>query len=150
MKNIWRNLFGTAALAFVLCLTGLVMSGEAQAQRFVDNGNGTVTDTATNLMWTKNADPFGKLNWDDAMSRCGSFSISGIGGWRLPSAEELLALNKAIRSGIFTEIQSSFYWSSSTTADQPDVAWWVYMNRGQAAYDYKTTQYNVWPVRAGQ
>ncbi|WP_459936950.1 hypothetical protein [Desulfonatronum parangueonense] len=36
-------------------------------------------------MWTKDANPFGKLNWHDAMARCSSFSISGIGGWRLPS-----------------------------------------------------------------
>jgi len=51
-----------------------------QAQRFVDNGNGTVTDTITSLMWTKDANPFGKLNWHDAIARCSSFSISGIGG----------------------------------------------------------------------
>jgi hypothetical protein len=105
---MWRKIFGTAALAFMLCLTGLVMSGEAQAQRFVDNGNGTVTDTVTGLMWTKNANPFGRLNWHDAMSRCSSFSISGIGGWRLPSKDELVALYHAIQGGHpFTGVQSS-------------------------------------------
>ena len=49
MRKMWSKIFGIAALAFMLCLTGLVMSGEAQAQRFTDNGNGTVTDTVTNL-----------------------------------------------------------------------------------------------------
>ncbi len=91
MRKLWRKIFGTAALAFMLCLTGLVMSGEAQAQRFVDNGNGTVTDTVTGLMWTKDASLFGERNWNDAMSACSSFSISGIGGWRLPRKHELMA-----------------------------------------------------------
>ncbi len=67
-------------VAAMLCLTGLSMTGEAQAQRFVDKGNGMVRDTVTELMWTKNANPFGKLNWHDAIARCSSFSISGIGG----------------------------------------------------------------------
>jgi len=37
-----RKLILSVSLVFMLCLTGLAMSGEAQAQRFVDNGNGTV------------------------------------------------------------------------------------------------------------
>jgi hypothetical protein len=52
----------TATLAFMLCLTGLVISGEAQTEMFVDNGNGTVTDTRMGLMWTKDANLFGKLH----------------------------------------------------------------------------------------
>ncbi len=80
MRTIWRKIFGTAALTIMLCLTGLVITGEAQAQRFVDNGNGTVTDKQTGLMWTKDADPFGTMNWHDAMAGCGSFSIAGIDG----------------------------------------------------------------------
>ncbi len=91
MRKIWTKLFTTAALTLMLCMTGLVITGEAQAQRFLDNGNGTVTDTVTGLMWTKDANPFGTLNWHDAMARCGSFSISEIGGWRLPSKDELVA-----------------------------------------------------------
>ncbi|WP_052507486.1 DUF1566 domain-containing protein [Desulfonatronovibrio magnus] len=124
------------------------MSGEAQAQRFVDNGDGTVTDTVTNLMWTKDANPFGKLNWHDAMSRCSSFSISGIGGWRLPSMDELLSLSSAMQGGHpFTGIQSSFYWSSTTNAD---VAWGVPMYTSFMITSSKTDTLPVWPVRAGQ
>ncbi len=53
--------------------------------------NGTVTDTQTGLMWTKDANMLGQLNWYDAMNRCNSFNISGIGGWRLASKDELVA-----------------------------------------------------------
>ncbi len=59
MPKMWKKFFTTAALTFMLCMTGLVITGEAQAQRFTDNGNGTVTDTVTGLMWTKDANPFG-------------------------------------------------------------------------------------------
>jgi len=91
-----KKLFAIAAMAVTLCLTGLVMSGEAQVQRFVDNGNGTVTDTMTGLMWTKDANMFGELFWEQAMEKCGSLSISGVGGWRLPSKDELLFLYYSI------------------------------------------------------
>ncbi len=104
-------------MAFLFCLTMLIMSGDAQSQRFVDNGNGTVTYTQTGLMWTQNANPFGELNWHDATARCGSFSISGIGGWRLPSKDELVALYHAMQGGHpFTGVQSSDYWSSTAIA----------------------------------
>jgi hypothetical protein len=98
------------AITLTLCLTGLVITGEAQAQRFVDNGNGTVTDTVTGLMWTKDANLFGRLNWHDAISRCSSFSISGIGGWRLPSKDQLETLHHAMKGGQpFTGVQASTY-----------------------------------------
>ena len=105
-----KKLLAAAVMAVLLCLTGLVMTGETQAQRLVDNGDGTVTDTMTNLMWTQNPNPFGKLNWYDAMTRCRSFSISGIGDWRLPRKDELVVLSDAMRGGHpFTGFQSSFY-----------------------------------------
>ena len=151
MLKMWRKLFGTAALAFVLCLTGLAMSGEAQAQRFVDHGNGTVTDTVTGLMWTKDANPVGWLNWDDAWRGCSSFSISGIGGWRLPSRDELSAIYHAIQSGHpFTGVQSYGYWSSTAYAGRWDAAWAVSMRGGQVDVIHKSTRSHVWPVRAGQ
>ncbi|SMP62716.1 Protein of unknown function [Desulfonatronum zhilinae] len=149
--KMWSKIFTTAALAFMLCLTWMVMSGEAQAQRFTDNGNGTVTDTVTGLMWTKDANPFGWLNWDDAMSRCSSFSVSGIGGWRLPSRDELVALYHAIQGEHpFTGVQSCNYWSSTTSADNTDNAWVVNMLHGFVDTYLKSYTNHVWPVRAGQ
>jgi len=151
--NMWRNLFSAIALAFVLCLTGLVMTGEAQAQRFVDNGNGTVTDTVTGLMWTKNANQIGVMNWHNAMARCDSFSISGIGGWRLPSKDELadiyLAMKGYVRGrGPFNGVSTGFYWSSSIYTDT--MAWGVFMYNGGIRHGDKTLLASVWPVRASQ
>ncbi len=151
MRNMWRKIFPTVALTFMLCLTGLAMSGEAQAQRFVDNGDGTVTDTVTGLMWTKYANPFGRLNWKDAMSRCSSFSISGIGDWRLPSRDELVALYHAMQGEHpFTGVESSNYWSSETLASNTIFAWHVYIHIGYVSTSLKAHTCHVWPVRAGQ
>ena len=63
--------------------------------RFVDCGNGTVTDTQTHLIWLKNANCFPPQNWDDAMASaaglksgdCGLTDHSSAGNWRLPSLE---------------------------------------------------------------
>ncbi len=155
--KMWTKIFGTAALTIMLCLTGLVITGEAQAERLVDNGDGTVTDTRTNLMWTKNANPLGELTWHDAMSRCSSFYVTGIsgwrgiGGWRLPRIDELIGLSTALRGGHpFTGVQSSGYWSGTTRADGTDGAWVVGMVRGSVGTDSRAGTYPVWPVRAGQ
>jgi len=151
MRKTWGKLFGTATLAFMLCMTGLIITGEAQAERFVDNGNGTVTDTMTGLMWPKDASPFGILSWDDAMARCDSFStISGIGGWRLPNRDELVTLYHAMKGGHpFTGVQSSYYWSSTSGTDLTDNAWSVRMSNGYVSFNTKSSTRHVWPVRAG-
>src|SRR5215470_2110950 len=37
-----------------------------KSKRYADCGNGTVTDTATGLIWLKKVDCFSTSNWDDA------------------------------------------------------------------------------------
>ncbi len=66
-------------------------------ERFMDNGDGTVTDRSTSLIWLKNADCFGKNTWIDAISLtegleqgyCGLSDGSEWGDWTLPTKEEL-------------------------------------------------------------
>jgi DNA helicase II / ATP-dependent DNA helicase PcrA len=119
--------------------------------RFKDNGDGTVTDTPTGLMWTKDAYPKGEGNWDDAMAACRAFSISGIGGWRLPSKDELEALYHAMQGGHpFTRVQPSVYWSSTPCADWADESWKVNMSNGYVGHDCNLYPGHVWPVRDSQ
>ncbi len=59
--------------------------------RFVDNMDGTVTDTTTNLMWIKNGwrlDFFSAATWAEANKKLEKFKIGGYGNWRLPTKEE--------------------------------------------------------------
>ena len=68
--------------------------------RFTDNGNGTVTDNLTGLIWLKNANCFGELTWIDALSACNTLASpvcgltddSAAGDWRLPNIKELESL----------------------------------------------------------
>jgi hypothetical protein len=60
--------------------------------RFVDHKNGTVTDTKTGLMWTRE-DSYvylGRyLNWEQSRSYVNKLSTGGYGDWRLPTVAEL-------------------------------------------------------------
>ncbi|MBF0344156.1 MAG: DUF1566 domain-containing protein [Nitrospirae bacterium] len=130
---------------------------------FKDNGNGTITDLRTGLMWTKDADLAGVETWQgglDYVASMNMFAVYGHTDWRLPDIDELKSLVKdsyvpyvwLISQG-FTNVQSDVYWSSTTYAHKYcwSGAWRVYMRdgyvyAGDRSYDYSY----VWPVRSGQ
>jgi hypothetical protein len=66
------------------------------SNRYVDCGNGTVTDTETGLIWLKNANCFGQMDYgsannaaaDLAHGACGLSDNSSPGDWRLPTKSE--------------------------------------------------------------
>ncbi|MBF0345050.1 MAG: DUF1566 domain-containing protein [Nitrospirae bacterium] len=80
----------------------------------------------------------------------------GYTDWRLPDASELADLKDSYVPDVwlakqgFTNVQSYFYWSSTTYAGNTSVAWLVYMNDGSVYADAKSSGYYVWPVRSGQ
>jgi uncharacterized caspase-like protein len=59
--------------------------------RFTDNGNGTVLDTRTNLMWASR-DNGSDINWQGAKSYCENYRGGGYTDWRLPTQDELAGL----------------------------------------------------------
>jgi hypothetical protein len=133
--------------------------------RFTDNADGTVTDNLTSLVWLKNANVWGMINWATALTNCNSLA-DGTGGltdgsvagdWRLPNILELQSLmdygqfNPALPAGHpFTGVQSSYYWSGTTYANGAAIAWYVHLGIGYVDFDIKTRTYYVWPVRSGQ
>ncbi len=58
---------------------------------FVDNGDGTITDNATGLMWQQ-ADDGQSRDWENALSYAESLTLAGHSDWRLPNAKELQSL----------------------------------------------------------
>lgn len=136
--------------------------------RFTSNGDGTVTDNLTGLIWLKNANCFGPEpeTWADALSdcsgladpQCGLSDGSSAGDWRLPNRFELESLldlgqhSSALPSGHpFTEVQPLNYWSATTYAYSTGSAWFVNMYYGRVSFGYKSSySFYVWPVRAGQ
>jgi hypothetical protein len=134
--------------------------------RFTDNGNGTVTDNLTGLIWLKNANCFGIRTWEEALSDCNGLSAgwcgltdgSSIGNWRLPQIKELQSIidyskyNPALPLGHpFTNMQIYSHWSSTTSVNDVDYAWTVYLYNGNVGLKDKSIAFDgyVWPVRGG-
>jgi serine/threonine-protein kinase len=64
------------------------------ATRFINNGDGTVTDGETNLVWQQNPGPE-RINWPEAtqyIQKLNEATFAGHTDWRLPNNEELLTL----------------------------------------------------------
>jgi len=59
--------------------------------RFIDNRNGTITDTKTDLMWAAK-DNGRDINWADAKSYCHNYRGGGYSDWRMPTQDELAGL----------------------------------------------------------
>ncbi len=124
--------------------------------RFTNNGDGTVTDNLTGLMWIQNPDATTR-NWDTAIDYCNALTTASYTDWRLPNYMELISLidisnhNPALPSGHpFSNVQSNYYWSATTYAGSTSYAYIVSMNYGNVGSGDKPLTRNVWPVRGGQ
>jgi hypothetical protein len=122
--------------------------------RFIDNGNGTVTDTMTGLVWLKQANCI-QSDWATAVAavsklasgQCGLTDGSAAGNWRMPNRNEMQSLadrdqnNEAdafdftylnldgsvYQAEIFLNfIGYQFYWTSTTDAADTSKAWTVF------------------------
>jgi hypothetical protein len=122
--------------------------------RFIDNGDGTLTDSMTGLVWLKRADAI-QLPWAQAVAavnaladgQCGLTDHSTPGQWRMPNRHEmesladrmqanhadwfnftfLLADGTLLQPPIFTQFQGGqYYWTSTTDAAAPSEAWAVW------------------------
>jgi len=141
------------------------------SSRYSDNGDGTVTDNRTGLIWMKKANCSGRdMTWEEAMQwatnlaqgQCGLRDGSRAGMWRLPTKEEWKAmvdtryrkpaLSNAAGTGqwkegdAFSGVQWG-YWSS--TEYRISSAWFVYLYDGSVGSIGKTATLYVWAVRGG-
>jgi hypothetical protein len=80
----------TLAISLFIIL-GLIAIPAIASDRFVNNGDGTVTDIKTGLVWAAK-DNGGHINWTDARSYCQSYSGGGHKDWRMPTLAELTSL----------------------------------------------------------
>ena len=157
---------------------GDVLAGAGwPSPRFSDNGNGTVTDNLTGLIWLKDAncaEPVAEVvkgsgvTWANALvwsnnlanGNCGLQDGSTAGQWRLPTVNELQSMInvREPKSAQWLSAQgfanlpaSALYWSSTTSARDIGNAWILNMYGGSSDDAHsKTEKRYVWPVRAGQ
>ncbi len=139
---------------FVICTRG---SSGYGANDLIDNGDRTVTDRLTSLMWTQDdsaADAPGGLDWEEAFAWADAKNSAlhlGFSDWRLPNAKELqsildyerspLTTGSAAISPLFNATQITneagqpdypYYWSSTTHVNFMGGASAVYVSFGKA------------------
>ncbi len=133
---------------------------------FQDNGDGTITDSATGLMWMQQdsghlgAGQNGGLNWEDALAWSTELEYATYTDWRLPTAKELQSIVDYTRSPatdgtaaidpvflaspISDEAGGSdyaFYWSSTTHVN--------HVGSGNGAYVAFGTGYGFMEIPSG-
>ena len=129
----------------------LFCGSAAYAGGFVDNGDGTVTDTKTKLMWQKTTES--ALNYETAISYCKNLTLAGHTDWRLPTKNELMSLvdknfsKPAIDTGAFPDAVSFGYWTSTISADDPDDIIFINFVSGKPGNGDKSDTYYVRAVR---
>ncbi|MCP4353954.1 MAG: DUF1566 domain-containing protein, partial [Desulfobacterales bacterium] len=135
---------------------GNIQKGVAWPARFTNNGDGTVTDNLTGLMWIQNPDETLR-NWDAAISYCNALTTAGYTDWHLSNQMELISLidisqyNPALPAGHpFSGLRADTYWSGSTSADDTSSARSVNLYNGAMGSATKTGTFYVLPVRGGQ
>jgi len=101
--------------------------------RFVDNGDGTVTDSATGLMWMQ-ADSGQAVDWEGALNYAEDLDYAGYADWRLPNAKELQSIvdysrapdaadpasrGPAIDPAFQMTDPESYFWTGTTLLESP-------------------------------
>ncbi len=117
--------------------------------RFIDNGNGTVSDTKTGLMWA-NKDNGNDINWANAKSYCDNYTGGGYTGWRLPTQDELAGIynknsKKSYKSPDFISL-TYYLWGSETHGSKAACFGFRFGDRG---WDGRAGVGRALPVRSG-
>jgi hypothetical protein len=169
----------TALLTGLLALLPLV--GNAQTcqtasipattpnSQLTDNGDGTVTDTKTGLMWKQCSEgqsgagcatgSAATYTWQAALTQAQTVNTAGFAShndWRLPNVKELRSITEkqcygpAINLTRFPNTSSAVFWSASPYADVGGFAWYVGFSNGDDGWGGKNSAFQVRLVRSGQ
>ncbi len=149
---------GSAKTFFVMCVRGNTGYG---VNAFVDNGDQTITDNATGLMWSQ-SDSGTAMNWQSALAwvaQKNQENYLGHNDWRLPNAKELQSIvdysrspattGSAALAAVFTatafineggQQDWGWYWTSTSHANETGTAYSaVYLAFGRATGWQKAT-----------
>jgi hypothetical protein len=144
--------------------SALPEAAPAVVDRFADNGDGTVTDRQSGLMWLKDGACLGSSAWPDALQALRDFNAdpqqfacqglrADYRDWSLPNRHELRSIIDhgydlpALSPGYpFVDLHSR-YWTSTTAAGRPAQAFHLLLSSGELEPDDKKAMLGVWPVR---
>jgi hypothetical protein len=130
-----------------------VTAGAPNLESYADNGDGTVTDNVTGLMWQQTV-PTGTYTWAQALAYCPTLTLANHGDWRLPSRIELVSIvDMGVTSGPminnthFPSTPTAVFWSASPVAGLPADAYIVDFFNGYTGYYIITGTNDVRCVR---
>ena len=148
--NINKQRSVSTALLTLLALFTFIAPRFAYAD-FSDNGDGTITDTSSTLMWQRCSAPSDETvcgsitpltyNWDNALAYCNALTLATFSNWRLPNVKELHSLLDVtkttvpnINTSYFSDTQTGDYWTSTTLNGTPVMAWYVKFNISSSGF----------------
>ncbi len=76
--------------------------------KFVDNGDGTISDLATGLMWAKDDNGKG-VEWTEALPYAEGATLAGHSDWRLPNIKELQSIADYTRAPSSKGVEAAVY-----------------------------------------
>jgi hypothetical protein len=137
---------------YVRCVSGNSIS----FQSFTDNGNSTISESTTGLVWqkctagqsTNSCSGSASLYlWSNAISYCENLSLGNRTDWRLPNKNELLSIidyskpsTPRINLNYFPNSQNTLYFSSSTfVLESGDRIYWASLETGDFGVGYKSS-----------
>ena len=89
---------------------------------YTDNGDGTVMDNVTGLIWQQTPDS-GNYSWDQAQVYCESLELSGNDDWRMPSLKELFSISNF--STGWPYLDQTYFDLVSTESISKDEQYWA-------------------------
>lgn len=144
MKRIKCLLLLSLFIFIVSCSGGGSSGGEPgpvpEPPRFTDNGDGTVTDNYTTLMWLKDPRSVtgidGLKSWELALNLgYTNYMKNQQLAWHLPNVREMMSLmdytkySPALSSGYpfsnILKVRGSYYWTSTTDESLIQNAWCI-------------------------
>lgn len=125
-------------------------AGAPNPESYTDNGDGTVTDNVTGLMWQQ-AVPATTSAQAAAVATCATLTLAGDDDWRLPSVIELVSIvdygraSPSINGTYFPGTPPGTFWASSSIGTT--YAWKVSFTDGSTSTEDFAATYNVRCVR---
>ena len=175
-NQIWTGLFflllslGAGTVRAQICKPESIPASTPDSQ-LQDNGDGTITDTKTGLMWKQCAEGRSgsdcasgsaeSIDSQEALQRAQTVNHSGgfagFSDWRVPNIKELSSLvehqctDPAINLVRFPNTPIATFWSASIMASSVGPgAWSVDFDSGYTYWNDKYSNYQLRLVRSGQ
>jgi hypothetical protein len=143
----------------------LMFAATVQAA-LLERGEFLIYDSAQNITWLRNANLYDyQMTWSQAVDWAENLDYQGYDDWRLPDSDiSCLGYNcigsemghlyyadgiSSGSSGLFTDVQSSMYWSGTEYEAANSKAWRFNFQSGYQGRSGKTYDRYAWAVRDG-